>query len=510
PAAPASPEEPPPLLKSPELVQFVEAPYPDEAFAQGVEGKVLLLLDVVETGKVTNVEVLRPAGYGFDEAAVAAARQFQFSPAEDANGPVPVQLEFEYGFEKKAEPVAAEVAEATNLDGQLLEMGTRRPLSGFQVSLDGLGMTTTTDPEGRFAFDGVPAGTVSIVVVRPGYESIRKEVDVTETELTSVKLWIKNLSYKDEDIVGVYKKESEDVTRRTLTINEVRQVPGTFGDPVRVIQSLPGAARSPFGTGVLIIRGANPEDSAVYVDGVRVPIIYHLGGLESVVSADLIDAVDYLPGGYGVRYGRSTGGVVDVRTKSLFPERNQVKVSTDLLDSSAMIAGRIGKNKSVGYAVAGRRSYIDVFIPFFTRDTGFYVKPRWYDYQLKVARQNGPEGGELSAFLFGFDDVLLVSTPEDFAQGTDQDTQGDVGVEYSSHRLVTRWKTALGDSATFDISPSVGVDTTTFNLGDTFDFHLRNWLVQTRAEVRWQLTKALQFHPGVDLWAGPYNVGITL
>jgi hypothetical protein len=104
------------------------------------------------------------------------------------------------------------------------------------------------------------------------------------------------------------------------------------------------------------------------------------------------------------------------------------------------------------------------------------VKPRWYDYQFKVARQNGPEGSELSAFLFGFDDVLFVSTPDDFAQGTDQDTQGDVAVEYSSHRLVTRWKTALGEDATFDVSPSVGIDTTTFNLGDTFDFHLRNWL----------------------------------
>ena len=509
PDAPAA-EELPPLLKSPELVQFVEAPYPDEAFAQGVEGKVLLLLDVDETGKVTNAQVLRPAGHGFDEAAVAAALQFQFSPAEDANGPVPVQLEFEYGFEKKAEPVAQEVAAATNLDGQLLEMGTRRPLPGFVVSLDGLATTSTTDAEGRFSFAGVPAGTVALVVVRPGYESIRKEVAVTSTELTSVKLWIKNLSYKDEDIVGVYKKEQEDVTRRTLTITEVRQVPGTFGDPVRVIQTLPGAARSPFGTGVLIIRGANPEDSAVYVDGIRVPIIYHLGGFESIINADLIEAVDYLPGGYGVRYGRSTGGVVDVRTKSLFPERHKVTWTTDLLDTSVVMAGRVGKNKNVGYALAGRRSYIDVFIPIFTRGTGFYVKPRWYDYQFKVARQNGPEGGDLSAFLFGFNDILLVSTPEDFAQGTDQDTQGDVAVEYSSHRLVTRWKTALSDDATFELSPSVGVDTTTFNLGDTFDFELENWLVQTRAEVRWGLSKAFNFHPGVDLWAGPYDVGITL
>ena len=510
PAETPAAEELPPLLKSPELVQFVEATYPDEAFAQGVEGKVLLLLDVDETGKVTNAQVLRPAGYGFDEAAVAAALQFQFSPAEDENGPVPVQLEFEYGFEKKAAPIAAEVAAATNLDGQLLEMGTRRPLSGFQISLDGLAMTTTTDAEGRFSFAGVPAGTIAVVVVRPGYESVRKEVDVTETERTSLKLWIKNLSYKDEDIVGVYKKEQEDVTRHTLTINEVRQVPGTFGDPVRVIQSLPGAARASFGSGVLIIRGANPEDSALYVDGIRVPIIYHLGGFESVVSADLIDSVDYLPGGYGVRYGRSTGGVVDVRTKSLFPERHHVTLSTDILDSSAVVSGRVGKNKSVGYAVAGRRSYIDVFIPFFTGDTGFYVKPRWYDYQLKVARQNGPEGSELSAFLFGFDDILLVSTPEDFAQGTDQDTQGDVGLEYASHRLVTRWKTALGEAATFEVSPSVGIDTIVFNLGDTFDFRLRNWLLQTRAEIRWRLSKALELHPGVDLWAGPYKVGIKL
>ncbi len=100
PDAPAAPE-PPPLLKSPELVQFVEAPYPDEAFAQGIEGKVTLLLDVDETGKVTNAQVLVPGGHGFDEAAVAAALQFQFSPAEDANGPVPVQLEFEYGFERR-------------------------------------------------------------------------------------------------------------------------------------------------------------------------------------------------------------------------------------------------------------------------------------------------------------------------------------------------------------------------------------------------------------------------
>ncbi len=75
---------------------------------------------------------------------------------------------------------------------------------------------------------------------------------------------------------------------------------------------------------------------------------------------------------------------------------------------------------------------------------------------------------------------------------------------------MTRWKTELGDDASFELSPSLGVDTITFNLGDTFDFELRNWLLQTRAEVRWKLGRAFELHPGLDFWAGPYKVGITL
>ena len=33
-------------------------------------------------------------------------------------------------------------------------------------------------------------------------------------------------------------KSSADVAKRTLTMEEVKRVPGTFGDPVSVIQSL--------------------------------------------------------------------------------------------------------------------------------------------------------------------------------------------------------------------------------------------------------------------------------
>ena len=107
---------------------------------------------------------------------------------------------------------------------------------------------------------------VKLQAVFPDYGTASKSVAVTDTELTSVQLWLKNKNYRDDELVGVYRKPSADITKRSLSVEEIRRIPGTFGDPVRVIQNLPGAARSPFGTGLLIIRGANPEDSGVYVD----------------------------------------------------------------------------------------------------------------------------------------------------------------------------------------------------------------------------------------------------
>ena len=66
-------EEVKPLVKMPELVEYVQAPYPEAAKEAGIEGVVRLLIEIDAAGEVTYIEVLQPAGSGFDEAAVAAA-----------------------------------------------------------------------------------------------------------------------------------------------------------------------------------------------------------------------------------------------------------------------------------------------------------------------------------------------------------------------------------------------------------------------------------------------------
>lgn len=83
----------------PKLVHFVEAHYPPLAHAQGREGVVLLSITIDETGAVTEATSRSPAGYGFDEAAVSAARAFRFEPALRNGVPTAVRIQFRTVFE---------------------------------------------------------------------------------------------------------------------------------------------------------------------------------------------------------------------------------------------------------------------------------------------------------------------------------------------------------------------------------------------------------------------------
>ena len=373
--------------------------------------------------------------------------------------------------------------------------------------VEGTDITGITEAGGNFALRGVPPGTWTVRVVHPEFTTLEIDLEVVEGEVTAARLWMRALSYRENEAVAVYQRRKEEVTRRTLTIEEIRRIPGTFGDPVRVVQTLPGAARSPFGTGFLIIRGSNPEDSAVYIDGIRIPIIYHLTGTTSVLSPDIIESVDYLPGGYGVHYGRSMGGVIDVKTKTDFGQP-KLSFGTDILDAQLYFGGQLGKNEQHGFAAGVRRSYIDAFIPIFTAGTGFTLKPRYWDYQTKWVPKL-PGDREFSTFIYGFNDVLTVATPEDQAQGFDQDTQGDLSTEYQSHRVIFQYKEKFNDTLSLDIQPSFGVDLTNFGLGQEFQLSGETWIFQLRSRLPWKPHPVIEFEPGVDLYAGFWKFEFT-
>lgn len=511
PEGPPSPDDLPapaveeaPIVEGPSILEYVEAPYPAEALEAGMEGVVKLRIALSADGEVESLEVVQSPGFGFDEAAVDAVLEMTFAPARTAEGPIPVVFEFDYGFQLSAAVPDEEVPPPVNVEGTVTEMATRNPIAGAQVAVAGTDLVAETDPSGRFELRGVPLGEVSLRILHVGHVTLDKDVTVTEGEVTVARLWMRAESYRDNELVARYAGERDEVTRRTITIEEVRRIPGTFGDPLRVIQTLPGAARTPFGTGLLVIRGADPEDSGVYVDGIRVPIIYHLTGTTSILSPDLIESVDYLPGGYNVKYGRTMGGTVNVNTKSEFDENGKIVWGTDILDSQVYFEGQLGKNKRHGLAVGARRSYIDAFIPLFLGESSFSLRPRYWDYQLKYVPKIDSLD-LLSVFVYGSDDQLRVATPDDVPQGSDQDTQGNLEVGYTSHRIIGHLRHALSDQVELDVVPSIDIDTIRTGLGQDFSLRSRQLFPQIRAELSWTPHPVVEIVPGLDLLGGWYS-----
>ncbi len=378
------------LTKAPVLKRQVEAQYPAEALAQQLEGTVVMLIDISEAGAVTEVQVTQSAGHGFDEAAVAAVRQFEFEPAEVDHVPAPVRIEYAYQFVWRAPPPeAADAGPApeppVNFSGRALERGTRKPLSGAEVALPELERTTSTDEEGRFSFRGIPSGTHEVLVILSGYDRFRTRETVSEGQQTQATYYVQRRIFSQYETVVRSERERKEVTRTTLQAAEIQKIPGTQGDTLKVVQNLPGVARPAFNGGQLVIRGTSPLESGVFLDGQRIPLLYHFGGLTSVYNSELLEAVDYLPGNFSSYYGTITGGVINVRSRAPRMDRFHGTLGIGLLESNAVLEGPLTDN--LGIAVAGRRSYIDLvlkLVPENEDGPSIRVAPRYYDAQLKL------------------------------------------------------------------------------------------------------------------------------
>ena len=149
-----------------------------------------------------------------------------------------------------------------------------------------------------------------------------------------------------------------EVTKRTLEAKELTAAPGTFGDALRAIEVLPGVAMPPTGQSQPLIRGSNFQDSQVFFDGAPVPILYHFGNFRSFVNSRLLERIEFYPGNFSTRYGRVSGGVIEVRPRDPRQDRWGGVVDVSLLDSSALVEGPIGPRASMAFAA--RRSNVDL------------------------------------------------------------------------------------------------------------------------------------------------------
>jgi TonB family protein len=499
----------PQLTKAPELLEFVEATYPPEALARGEGAEVAFFIDIDESGQVAQAEVTRSAGPEFDAAAHEAVLRLRFSPAEVDGKPAPVRIEYVYHFVPRPPPepeptVAAEPP--VNFKGRVVQRGTRDPIAGATVYLPEQGLTAETDAEGRFELRGVAPGRLKVEISEPKHRKFFTTEEVREGEVTELTafVWKKLESGFETVVTGA--REKKEVARRTLQKQELQSVPGTFGDPLRVLQNMPGMARAPYISGALLVRGAQPQDTQVMIDGVPIPLLYHFAGGPSVINASFIDRIDFFAGAYGAKYGRALAGIVDVGTKPPEPKRLHGLVDIDLLDSGFYLETPLSSEKNYGaVAVAARRSYIDVLLPPILEafrqpgSASTVASPYYWDYQARYDLKLGRDRFEVVAF--GSSDRLEISQ-----SGSEETQPFSLGTSQGFHRLRLAWSRPTESGWKLSLAPTLGITPFSFRIGEQFKGSITSRDVNLRGAAEKELGKGLSFETGMDLNASFYDV----
>jgi TonB family protein len=522
------PDEPAPAKQSvvpPKLVKFQQATYPAEAQKAGLAADVVLKLTIDEQGNVADAEVTEPVGNGFDAAAQAAALQFKFEPATRAGVPMKAKILYRYSFtlapvepEKAAPPPPPTVG---NLSGVLRIAGAEVPLVGAEVVITtpkGEQLKQTSDAKGAFSLADVPPGAYHLKITSPGFMAVEMDETVTVGEVTEVTY---RVAPEEEagaiEVTVTGERPPREVTRRTIERREIERIPGTSGDAIRSIESLPGVARPPGLAGILVVRGSYPEDTQFYVDGSEIPLVYHFGGLRSVFPTELVERIDFYPGNYGARFGRGMGGIVDVGLKSpetrckdaqgnLIEKRGCYNglAQIDLIEGRLLLQGPLPV-KNWSFAVGARRSWIDAWLGPVLREGGANVKtlPVYYDYQFIVERKPSNDS-KLSFRFFGTDDrfaAVIDPLAQEPAFG------GNLRFGTSFYQGQVLYDRKLSPFLNTTTMFSVGKTGLNFEIGP-FNFKIATYPIQWRQELTWKFAKGVRVNTGLDFQVIPYDVSV--
>jgi len=214
----------------------------------------------------------------------------------------------------------------------------------------------------------------------------------------------------------------------TVTREEARALPGSFGDPLRSIEAQPGVVPIVSGLPAFFIRGAPPANVGFFLDGVDMPLLYHAFLGPSVIHPGLIESIDFYPGAAPVEYGRFAGPVVAAHTRP-FQGRLSGEGNLRLIDVGGLVEVPVGECASPaesgcsngGFRVAGRYSYAGLVLSLLSD-----VELAYWDYQGQARIALGPRD-DVSVLAFGGYDSFR-------AQQADNS-----GGRLSFHRLDTRW-----------------------------------------------------------------------
>ena len=191
-----------------------------------------------------------------------------------------------------------------------------------------------------------------------------------------------------------------------LSSTDIQLVPGSYNDALHALRALPGLAGNasvrPY------IRGSLSEDVLVRYDGIPLVDPFHFKNFQSLISAidpQAVDRIEVFSGGFPVRYGTRSGGVIDIAPATI-DSGYENRANLSMISGGVSSIGKSDRLPLEWLAVV-RRSTLDLLEPV---EVGF-GKPQFSDMLGRLRWTDGDGAWTLGWLLL--DDRMALGAADD-------------------------------------------------------------------------------------------------
>lgn len=203
-----------------------------------------------------------------------------------------------------------------NLEGIIKDANTGELLPGVNILLKGTYYGAATSIEGKFRINDIVVGNYLVKISLIGYKTVEYtdiKIEVNKTKLLDVNLEETVLTL-EQDVVIIGEKPLMDVEEtqsiKTVSRDEIQ---------VAVVENIAGIVGQQAGVvavdNEIHIRGGRSYENAFLIDGVSVQDPLAGTGFGLQLSANAIEQVEVITGGFNAEYGQATSGIVNVQTR---------------------------------------------------------------------------------------------------------------------------------------------------------------------------------------------------
>ncbi len=299
--------------------------------------------------------------------------------------------------------LAPAAVQALTLRGTVYDDTKRQPVDFGTVIVLEAQVKARTAENGSYAVQIPEPGEYTVIVQSEGLRQVKTKIRIDRDMVRDFRLGAISIRGAALTIVG--ERDIQKVSRYTMTVKELKEVPASFGDSISALTSLPGVIRTDGFFGPLVIRGGLDRNNNYFIDDIPIYSPLHFGGLHSVINNNLMSEIDLFSSAFPAQYGSANAAVISINTVDSVKEFGGY-ADIGLISASGLVQTPILKTKdgkpyfpsptgyiekeeaeNAGYLiVSGRYGYLSLLVPtMYYLITGDKLEsvPDYWDYQVK-------------------------------------------------------------------------------------------------------------------------------